>query len=120
MPLVSAKSPFWKSWCGQSLAVWVDGAVEHEADHGKGDHSLGHLWQVLVVPGQPAPTPEPAECALDDPAARQKDKALCSPGTADDKQRKAEQEAGGIAPVRWTVCRLGGYVSVRAAFLSAS
>jgi hypothetical protein len=26
----------------------------------------------------------------------------------------------GIAPVRWTVCRLGGYVSVRAAFLSAS
>ncbi len=58
------KSPFWKSWCGQSLAVWVDGAVGHEADHGQGDHSLGHLWQVLVVPGQPAPAPEPAECAL--------------------------------------------------------
>jgi len=28
------------------------------------------------------------------PAARQKDKALCSLRTADDGQRKAEQEAG--------------------------
>ncbi len=64
MPLVSAESPFWKSWCGQSLAVWVDGAVEHEADHGQGDHGLRYLWQVLVVPGQPAPASEPAECAL--------------------------------------------------------
>jgi hypothetical protein len=44
----------------------MDCAVEHEADHGEGDHSLGHLWQVLVVPGQPAPAAELAECPLDD------------------------------------------------------
>ena len=42
--LAKAKSPFWKSWCGQSFTVWMDGAVQHEADHGKGDYGLGHLW----------------------------------------------------------------------------
>jgi site-specific DNA recombinase len=31
---------------------------------------------------------------FDHPATRQGDKALCSPGTADDEQREAEQEAG--------------------------
>jgi hypothetical protein len=36
-------SPFWKSWCGQAPAVRVDEAVEHEADHGQGDHRLGDL-----------------------------------------------------------------------------
>ena len=40
----ASKSPFWKSWCGQSLAVWVGGAMGHEADHGERDHGLGHLW----------------------------------------------------------------------------
>ncbi len=67
---------------------------EHEADHDQGSHGLGHFWQVLVVPGQQAPASEPAECALLHLPARQKDKALCSPRTADDKQREAEQEAG--------------------------
>jgi len=37
-----------------------------------------------------------------------------------DDLRRIPKYAFGIAPVRWTVCRLGGYVSVRAAFLSAS
>lgn len=68
--------------------------MEHEANHGESDHSLGHLRQVLVVPGQAAPAPEPAECALHNPPARQKDKTLHSPRTADDEQRKAEPEAG--------------------------
>ena len=42
----------------------MKGAVEHEADHGEGDHGLGHFWQLLVVPGQTAPASEPAERAL--------------------------------------------------------
>jgi len=58
--------PFAKSWCDQPLTVWVDGAVEHEADHGEGDHGLGHLGQALPILGQPAPAAEPAECPLDD------------------------------------------------------
>ena len=49
----------------------MDGAVEHEADHGEGDHCLGHLGQVFVVPGQAPPPAEPAECSFHHPAARQ-------------------------------------------------
>jgi hypothetical protein len=38
----SFETPFAKPWCGQPLAAWTGGAVEHEADHGEGDHGFGH------------------------------------------------------------------------------
>ena len=68
MPILAiyqTQTPFAKSWCSQPLTVWVDGAVEHEADHGERDYGLGHLGQLLVVAGQAAPAAEPAECTLD-------------------------------------------------------
>ena len=34
--------------------------MEHEADHGEGDHGLRHLGQVLIVFGQAPPATEPA------------------------------------------------------------
>jgi hypothetical protein len=40
---VEVKSPFAKSWGGQSPAIGTDEAVEHQADHGQGDHRLGDL-----------------------------------------------------------------------------
>ena len=61
--------------------VWVDGTMDHEADDGERDHGLGDLWQVLVVPGQPAPASEPAERAFRNPPARQKDRVLRFPWT---------------------------------------
>jgi len=109
------KTPFAKSWCGQPLTVWMDGAVEHEADHGEGDHGLGHLGQVLVVPGQAAPAAEPAECPLDDPAAGQHGEALCSRWTADDDQHEAEQEAGeqGCHAVVGAICKHGAQPAIQ-------
>ena len=71
--------------------------MDHEADHGKGDHGFGHLGQVLVILGETPPTTEPAECAFDHPPARQHDKALGAWDAADDDQRDAEQEAGELA-----------------------
>ena len=34
------ETPFTKSWRGQAFAVWVSDALEHEADHGEGDHGF--------------------------------------------------------------------------------
>ena len=88
------ESPFGKSRCGQPLAVWVGEAVNHEADHGGGEHDLGHLGQMLIVLGQTAPPSESAECPLHDPAAREHDEAFRAWDAADNDQREAEQEAG--------------------------
>ena len=71
--------------------------MEHEADHGKGDHGFGHLGQVLVILGQAPPATKPAECPLDDPPARQHDEAFDAWDAADNDQRDAEQEAGELA-----------------------
>ena len=38
-----ADSPFGKSWGGQSLAIGMSKAMEHEADHGQGDHGFRDL-----------------------------------------------------------------------------
>ena len=37
------ETPFAKSWGGQSPAIGMCKAVEHEADRGQGDHRLGDL-----------------------------------------------------------------------------
>ncbi len=67
--------------------------MEHEADHGQGDHRFGDLGQFLVVLGQPAVPAEPAKRPLDHPAPRQHDEA--GPGdAAHDDQRQPEHEAG--------------------------
>ena len=86
--------PFWKSWGGQSLAVRMREAVQHEADHGQGDHGLGHLGQALVVLGQPPPPAEPAQCPLDHPPARDHDEACRARDAGDNDERQPEQEAG--------------------------
>ena len=78
------------SWCDQPLAVWTGGPVEHETDHGERDHGIGYFGQVFVIPGQTAPTTEPAERSFDNSAAWQDGEALCSRWTADDDQHKAE------------------------------
>jgi len=79
-----------------AVVAWVrvTEVVKHEADRGKGDHGLGELGQVLVIPGQTPPTAEPAECPFDHPPAWQHDEALRAWDTVDDDQRDAEQEAG--------------------------
>ena len=38
-----AKSPFEKSWGGQSPAIGMSEAMEHEADHRQGDHRFRDL-----------------------------------------------------------------------------
>ena len=68
--------------------------VEHEADQGDGDHRLGHFGQLLVVLGQAALSPEPAERPLDHPAAREDDEAGGAREPPHDDQRQAEQETG--------------------------
>ncbi len=91
---LTSKSPFQKLWRGQPFAVRVDGAVDHEADHGEGSHGFGDFWRVLVIPGQSAPAFEPGKCSFRHPAARQHEEALCASWAADDEQDEAEQEAG--------------------------
>lgn len=49
MAEVAANCPFRKSGSGQSLSVWVNEAVQHDADGGEGDHGLGDLRQFLVI-----------------------------------------------------------------------
>ena len=71
--------------------------MEHEADHGEGDHGLRHFGQVLVVLGQTPPPAEPAECSFNDPPAGQHDEAFRARDAADNDQRDAEQEAGELA-----------------------
>lgn len=67
--------------------------MEHQADHGEGDHRFGDLGEFLVIPGQAAPAAEPTERSLDHPSAREDNEA--GPGdAAHDDQRQAEQEAG--------------------------
>src|SRR3712207_4059715 len=60
-------SPFAKSRGGQSPAIGVDEAVEHQADRGQGDHGFRNLGQRLAVLGQAPPPAEPAERPLDHP-----------------------------------------------------
>jgi hypothetical protein len=68
--------------------------MEHEADHGQGDHGLGNPGQFLVALGQAPPPAEPTECSLNHPAARLHGEAGAAAGVADDDQRQAEQGAG--------------------------
>ena len=68
--------------------------VEHEADHGDGDHRLRDLGQLLVVLGEAAPSAEPAERPLDHPAARENDEAGGACDAPHDDQRQAEQQTG--------------------------
>ena len=67
--------------------------VEHEADHGEGDHGFGNLRQFFVVLRQASPPPEPTECSFNYPPARDDDEAG-SGDPANDDQRQAEQKAG--------------------------
>ena len=69
-------------------------AVEHEADHGEGDHRLGDLGPLLVILRQAPPSPEPTDGSFDHPPAWQQDEALSARDAADDNQRQAEQKAG--------------------------
>src|SRR3954454_6617188 len=69
-------------------------AVQHEPDHGQLDHSLGDLWQLLVVPGEAAPAAEPAERPLRHPTPGKEDEAGAAREPAHHDQRQAEQEAG--------------------------
>ena len=39
----ASKSPFGKSWGGQSPAIGMSEAMEHEADHSQGDHRFRDL-----------------------------------------------------------------------------
>ena len=55
----SSESPFGKSWGGQSPAIGMSEAMEHEADHSQGDHRFRDLLQRLVILGQPPPSPAP-------------------------------------------------------------
>jgi hypothetical protein len=68
--------------------------MNHEADHGQGDHRLRNLGQLLIILGQPPPSPEPTERSLDNPSTRQDDEARYARNAADNDQRQAEQEAG--------------------------
>ena len=68
--------------------------MEHQTDHGEGDHGFGDFGQFLVVLGQAAPSAEPAERSFNDPSAWEHDEAGGPGDTADDDQRQAEQEAG--------------------------
>jgi hypothetical protein len=72
----------------------VDQAVNHEADHGQGDHRLRNLGQLLIILGQPPPSPEPTERSLNNPSTRQDDEASYARNAADNDQRQAKQEAG--------------------------
>src|ERR671928_1645569 len=80
-------------------------AVEHEPDHGRLDHGLRDLGQLLVLLGEAPPAAEPAQRPLRHPPPREEHEAL-GPGEAtDDDQGQAEQEAGqqGGEPVVDTV-----------------
>ena len=68
-------------------------AVEHQTDHGEGDHRFGDLRQLLVVLGQAAPSAEPAERSFNDPSAGEHDEAGGPGDTADNDQRQAKEEA---------------------------
>src|SRR4051812_43203431 len=93
-----AKSPFLKLWGGQSPAIGMGEAVEHEADCGQGDHCLGYFGQRLVVLGQAAPSAEPAERPFDPPAARLADKAGGACKAAEDDQHPPPPGAGQPGP----------------------
>ena len=69
-------------------------AVEHQPDHGAGDHGLGNLGQFLVILGQPAPSAEPTEGSFNHPPARDDDETGGPRDPANDDQRQTEQEAG--------------------------
>lgn len=88
------QSPFGKSGGWQALSVWVNEAVEHQADHGEGDHGFGDLRQFPVVLGQTSPSTEPAERSFNNPSVRDHDEAGRPGNAADDDQRQAEEEAG--------------------------
>src|SRR3954453_7528945 len=59
-PAVS-ECPFAKSWGRQSPTIGMSEAMDHQADHGEGDHHLGDLWQHLVVFGEASPPSKPTE-----------------------------------------------------------
>ena len=76
--------PVWEcSCCG------VGEPAQHERAHADVDHGAGHVQAHLVVAHQPAPARHPAECALDDPAARQHLEAFLVRQLADDLQGEA-------------------------------
>src|SRR4051794_18419968 len=56
-----SNSPFEKSWGRQSPTIGMSEAMDHQADHGEGDHHLGDLWQHLVVFGEASPPSKPTE-----------------------------------------------------------
>src|SRR3954469_20023947 len=88
------KSAFEKSGRVQSLSIGVNGAVEHQADHGQGDHRFGDLWQLFVILGEAPPSSEPAKCSFDHPPARQGNKAGGPCDRSHNDQGQAEQETG--------------------------
>ena len=96
LPVTALLSASCRQWhrAGQALSVWVDKAVDHEADHGQGDHRLRNLGQLLIILGQPPPSPEPTERSLNNPSTWQDDEASYARNAADNNQRQAKQEAG--------------------------
>src|SRR3954469_16858672 len=88
------ESAFEKSGRVQSLSIGVNGAVEHQADHGQGDHRFGDLWQLFVILGEAPPSSEPAKCSFDHPPARQGNKAGGPCDRSHNDQGQAEQETG--------------------------
>lgn len=68
--------------------------MEHQTDHGEGDHGLGDLGQFLVILGEAPPSAEPSERSFDDPPAWDDDETGGACDAAHDHQRQAEQEAG--------------------------
>src|SRR3954453_2697983 len=92
--LAWAESAFEKSGRVQSLSIGVNGAVEHQADHGQGDHRFGDLWQLFVILGEAPPSSEPAKCSFDHPPARQGNKAGGPCDRSHNDQGQAEQETG--------------------------
>jgi hypothetical protein len=89
-----AQSPFEKSGRVQSLSIGVNGAVEHQADHGEGDHRFGDLRQLFVILGEAPPSSEPAKGSFDHPPARQGNKAGGPRDPSHNDQGQAEQETG--------------------------
>ena len=75
---------FRRSRGGQALAAGVGEAVEHEADHGEGDHRLGDVGPLLIVLRQAPPSPEPTDGSFDHPPAWQQDEALGACDAAND------------------------------------
>src|SRR5215213_10984161 len=63
-------------------------------DHSQVGHRLRNLGQLLIIFGQPPPSPEPAERSLDNPSTWQDDEASYARNAADNNQRQAKQEAG--------------------------